>query len=634
MLSNVNLSIEDILKVSPVTEDPKPVNLKDTYNSSKPFPHIVIDNFVDPTLLEDIINEFNTYEFFGHDPNSTQFQVKKLFSPHSAENLKEMPTKTKGLIDHFNSKEFIQYLEKVTGIKGLQPDPTLLGAGMHRIKSGGKLSVHADSSKHAETGLYRRINLLLYLNKNWNPDWGGSLQLYDKDMKLQSEIQPLFNRAVIFNTTKDSYHGHPYELNTPEEVYRDSIALYYYTEDMPAEEKAEVTSAVWKDLPKAESLTKAKPTVVFATMCKNEEHCILETLKSVAPYIDYWIVCDTGSTDKTVEMVKTFFAERGIPGELHEDSWVGFDHNKTLMIQRAKGKADYIMHLDADDQLVGEFQFAPEEAGKDTYYIPVRRGGAEWKALILFKGDYTWKFCGVAHTTIRALEIPSFSIGDLSHYGYYISGEGIGSRAFDPKKYLYDAERLQKQFWDTLISDPDSLNNRSIFYTAQSYMDYGMHKEGLQWNRLYLKVQDTWIEERFEAQMRVAQCLMSLEGDLSEIVTEMNKAIEIFPDRSEPYVHLGRYLNLKSQHELAYRYLKQATLSSIEDIKEKYVLFVNKYCYGKHINDELSVACFWTGKYEEGKRYLEEIINDPEFESQKERLQTNLVHFNNRLNGN
>ena len=608
--------------------------LKDKYILSKPFPHIVVDDFIDSNLLEDIINEFNTYQSFGHDPNSTQFQIKKFFSPYSAENLKEIPSKTKDLIDYFNSEKFIFYLEKLTGIKGLKADPTLLGAGMHRIKSGGKLSVHADSSKHIDTGLYRRINLLLYLNKDWNPDWGGSLQLYDKDMTLQSEIQPIFNRAVIFNTTKDSYHGHPYELNTPEGIFRDSIALYYYTEDMPTEEKTEVTSAVWKDLLKIKNPIKNRPTIVFATMCKNEEHCILETLKSVAPYIDYWIVCDTGSTDKTIELVKNFFAEKGIPGELHEDSWVGFDHNKTLMMSRAKGKAEYIMHLDADDQLVGELKFSLAEVGKDAYFIPVKRGTAEWKALIMFKGNYTWKFCGVAHTTIKALEIPSYSTGDLSHYGYYISGEGIGSRAFDPKKYLYDAERLQKQFWDTLVSDPDQLNNRSIFYTAQSYMDYGMHKEGLQWNRLYLKVKDTWIEEVFEAQMRVSQCLMALEADLNEIILEMDKAIAIFPDRSEPYVHLGKYLNQKGQHELAYKYLKQATHNNIVNVKNKYILFVNQYCYGKHINDELSVACFWTNRFEEGLNYLKQIINDPEFESQQERLNTNLQHFTDRLNGN
>jgi len=604
--------------------------LNKAYLAGNPFPHIVIDNFADSEALESIVEEFNEYEFFGHDPNSTRFQSKKFFSPYSPENLERIPSKTAKLIEYFNSQPFIDYLEKVTGIAGLKPDLELLGGGMHRILSGGKLSIHADSSKHANSGLYRRVNFLLYLNKNWNPEWGGTLQLYDKELALQTEIQPIFNRAVIFSTTKDSYHGHPYELNTPEGVFRDSIALYYYTEEMPLEQKSEVTSAVWKELPKV----KNSPSIVFATMCKNEEHCILETLKSVAPYIDYWVVCDTGSTDKTVELVKEFFAERGIPGELFVDDWVGFDFNKTLMMGRAKDKADYIMHLDADDQLVGELKFSNTEAGRDAYFIPVKRGTAEWKALIMFKGNYTWKFCGVAHTTIKALEIPSYSTGDLSHYGYYISGEGIGSRAFDPKKYLYDAERLQKQFWDTLILDPDGLNNRSIFYTAQSYMDYGMHKEGLQWNRLYLKVKDTWIEEAFEAQMRVSQCLMALGGNIEEIIIEMNRAIEMFPDRSEPYVHLGTYLNQKGQHELAYTYLKTATLNSLAEVKKKYILFVNMTCYGKYINDELAVACYWTNRLEEGIGYLNQIINDPEFKSEHERFASNLQHFNNKMNGN
>jgi glycosyltransferase involved in cell wall biosynthesis len=378
---------------------------------------------------------------------------------------------------------------------------------------------------------------------------------------------------------------------------------------------------------------KNRPTICFASMCKNEEHCIRQTLEAVYKYIDYWVICDTGSTDKTCEIITEFFKEKNIPGELHVDEWIGFDKNKSLMMKRAQGKADYIMHLDADDLLVGELIFTNQDAGQDAYFIPVKRGSSEWKALILFKGDYLWRFCGVAHNIIKCEDKPNFSTGTLN-YDYYISGEGIGSRAFDPKKYLYDAERLQKQFWDTLISDPDGLNNRSIFYTAQSYMDYGMYDESLKWNRLYLKVKDTWIEETFEAQMRVSQCLIALGADLNEIIAEMDKAIAIFPDRSEPCVHLGRYLNQKGQHELAYKYLKQATRNNIANIKSKYVLFINQYCYGKYINDELSVACFWTNKLEEGVNYLKQIINDPEFEPQQKRLNSNLQHFNNKMNGN
>ena len=373
-----------------------------------------------------------------------------------------------------------------------------------------------------------------------------------------------------------------------------------------------------------------KPSIVFATMCKNEEHCILQTLESVADYIDYWVVCDTGSTDKTIELVKTFFEERNIPGELHQDDWVGFDHNKTLMMDRAKGKADYIMHLDADDLLVGDFSFEVSEL-EDAYFIPVKRGTSEWKALIMFNGNHSWKFCGVAHTTIKNLDKPNYTTGDLSHLGYYISGEGIGSRAFDPKKYLYDAERLQKQFWDTLINDPDELNSRSVFYTAQSYMDYGMYREALQWNRLYLKLKNVWIEEVFEAHMRSSVCLMSLDADLNEILMEMNSAINLFPDRAEPYLTLGAYLNSINKWEMGYVYLSKARTLSLDLAKSKYILFINEKAYGKYINDELSVSCYWTGRYEEGLEYLSEILNDSDFESSKDRLLDNLNHFNNRL---
>ena len=108
----------------------------------------------------------------------------------------------------------------------------------------------------------------------------------------------------------------------------------------------------------------------------------------------------------------------------------------------------------------------------------------------------------------------------------------------------------------------------------------------------------------------------------------------MFPDRSEPYVHLGTYLNQKGQHELAYTYLKTATLNSLAEVKKKYILFVNMTCYGKYINDELAVACYWTNRLEEGIGYLNQIINDPEFKSEHERFASNLQHFNNKMNGN
>jgi len=610
------------------------------YNQAQPFPHIVIDNFLPPSILNGVIDDFRNHNDWGWDNSqySQQHQVKKFFSPWNENGNNILPINTKLILNYLNSPETISMLEKLTGIDGLIADPTLLGGGMHKIDSGGKLSIHADSRKHAVTGNYRRINLLVYLNKNWNSEWGGSLQLWNNDMTtMVQDIQPFFNRVVIFNTGGDTYHGHPHVLNTPEGVSRISLALYYYTKENPDTDENNVTSAVWKDVPsETKQITPTKvikdgPTMCFATMCKNEEHCIQNTLESVYKHIDYWVVCDTGSTDRTCEIVKNFFEEKGIPGELHVDKWVGFDHNKSLMMERAKDKTDYVLHLDADDLLINGLDFGKNDIGDDAYFMNVTRGTLKWKALIIFNNRLTWRFCGVAHTTIKCKEKESFTTKDISNRNSYVSGEGIGSRAFDPKKFLYDAEKLKKQFFDTLLSDPDNLNSRSAFYTGQSYQDYGMLEEAIKWYRLYTKLDVTWFEEIFECNMRIAYCMMKLNYKLSDIESQMSLAINIEPDRAEPYYFMGKHCNEIGEYEKAYNYLRAAKSRDYKSVKEKYRLFIQETMYGIYNNDELSVACFWSDRFDEGYKYLLEILNDERFSSSKDRLLTNQKHFQDRM---
>lgn len=610
------------------------------YNQAQPFSHIVIDNFLPPSILNGVIDDFRNHNDWGWDNSqySQQHQVKKFFSPWNENGSNTLPTFTKLILNYLNSPETISMLEKLTGINGLIADPTLLGGGMHKIDSGGKLSIHADSRKHAVTGNYRRINLLVYLNKNWNSEWGGSLQLWNNDMTtMVQDIQPFFNRVVIFNTGGDTYHGHPHALNTPEGVSRISLALYYYTKENPDTDENNVTSAVWKDVPsETKQITPTKvikdgPTMCFATMCKNEEHCIQNTLESVYKHIDYWVVCDTGSTDRTCEIVKNFFEEKGIPGELHVDEWVGFDHNKSLMMERAKDKTDYVLHLDADDLLINGLDFGKNDIGDDAYFMNVTRGTLKWMALIIFNNRLTWKFCGVAHTTIKCKEKESFTTKDISNRNSYVSGEGIGSRAFDPKKFLYDAEKLKKQFFDTLLSDPDDLNSRSAFYTGQSYQDYGMLEDAIKWYRLYTKLNVTWFEEIFECNMRIAYCMMKLNYKLSDIESQMSLAINIEPDRAEPYYFMGKHCNEIGEYEKAYNYLRAAKSRDYKSVKEKYRLFIQETMYGIYNNDELSVACFWSDRFDEGYKYLLEILNDERFSSSKDRLLTNQKHFQDRM---
>jgi tetratricopeptide (TPR) repeat protein len=151
-----------------------------------------------------------------------------------------------------------------------------------------------------------------------------------------------------------------------------------------------------------------------------------------------------------------------------------------------------------------------------------------------------------------------------------------------------------------------------------------MNDEAIKWNRLYLKLKDTWIEERFEAQMRISKLYMLVGKPIESIISEMQKAIDMFPDRAEPYYYLGVHLNWLGNFAKGYEYLKEAHKKDLIAVKSKYILFVKENCYGKFINDELSVSCYWTERYQEGIDLINEIIDDPAFEWSKDRISNNL----------
>jgi glycosyltransferase involved in cell wall biosynthesis len=379
------------------------------------------------------------------------------------------------------------------------------------------------------------------------------------------------------------------------------------------------------------------PTLCFITMCKNEEHCIQQTLESVYKHIDYWIVCDTGSTDKTCEIVTNFFKEKNIPGELFVDEWIGFDKNKTLMFERAYKKTDYVLHLDADDFLIGDFKKELIYQSKsDKFNFKTKRGHSQFTTSYLYNNSLQWVYAGVAHNIIVCLNKNDVVSSDIfeKQDGLYVDANERGSRKLDPNKYLKDALRLKDQFFETLYDDPYGLTNRSVFYTAQSYYDSKMFKEAYQWYNLYTKLKDTWVEEEFESQMRIGRCMIELKFHVDKVINQFERAIQIFPDRAEPYYAVGKFLNVEPHNELAYKYLKEAKNKNVEEVLKKYRLFVNIFVYGKYVNDELSVACYWTNRGNEGFKLLNEIINDDDchFTGHKDRFEMNKNHFMSRYN--
>jgi Rps23 Pro-64 3,4-dihydroxylase Tpa1-like proline 4-hydroxylase len=220
--------------------------LRADYESARPFPHVVIDDFLPAEHLETILDELDGGDEISHTQRYDNAEERKLATDDEA----LLPTALRHLLTQFNSAAFIEFLESLTGITGLVPDPHFTGGGLHEIQRGGFLKVHADFNHHRRLNLDRRINLLLYLNRGWQEQYGGHLELWTHDMKTcEQRILPVFNRCVIFNTTDFSYHGNPEPLTCPDDVSRRSLALYYYTNGRPAEETSLAHGTLFRPRP-------------------------------------------------------------------------------------------------------------------------------------------------------------------------------------------------------------------------------------------------------------------------------------------------------------------------------------------------------------------------------------------------
>ncbi len=208
-------------------------NQADEYINAAPFAHGVYDDVFAPELLDKVIDEFEEGEKTWKEFES---KYEKKLQMNRDINLQPV---TRAFIHNLNSEPFLNFLEKLTGIKGLIPDPYLSGGGLHKIPRGGKLGVHVDFNEHTTMNVYRRLNVLIYLNRDWKEEWGGNFELWDeKQLGCQKKVAPLFNRMAIFTTTATSFHGHPEPLDCPEDRCRMSLALYYYTaQDRGAQQK-------------------------------------------------------------------------------------------------------------------------------------------------------------------------------------------------------------------------------------------------------------------------------------------------------------------------------------------------------------------------------------------------------------
>lgn len=220
----LNQSVEDFIQLGS--------DKHQEYMTNAPFPNIYFDNFFNAEQLKLVLAEFpelgDEKDIKFNNPNENKLASRGEY---------KFKDNTRQFVHFLNSQPFLDFLSNLTGIKNLVPDPYFEGGGFHQIKPGGFLKIHADFNKHRMTNLDRRLNVLVYLNENWEESYGGHFELWDTEMKgCVTKILPLFNRMAIFSTTDFSYHGHPDPLNCPPDRSRKSLALYYYTNGRPADE--------------------------------------------------------------------------------------------------------------------------------------------------------------------------------------------------------------------------------------------------------------------------------------------------------------------------------------------------------------------------------------------------------------
>jgi Rps23 Pro-64 3,4-dihydroxylase Tpa1-like proline 4-hydroxylase len=215
------------------------------FSTGDPFPHVVIDGLLPDAVLDQVLTEFPAPEQGPWQEFDGPAEIKLALADTAS-----MGPATRNLLAEFNGQVFIEFLESLTGIEGLISDPHYVGGGLHQIRTGGFLKVHADFNRHTRLQLDRRLNVLLYLNRDWEESWGGHLELWDQTMTRPGpRILPVFNRMVVFATTDAALHGHPDPLACPPHRARRSMALYYYSNGRPPEEVADGHTTIFRARP-------------------------------------------------------------------------------------------------------------------------------------------------------------------------------------------------------------------------------------------------------------------------------------------------------------------------------------------------------------------------------------------------
>ena len=359
---------------------------------------------------------------------------------------------------------------------------------------------------------------------------------------------------------------------------------------------------------------------------KNETPVLARLFDSVKDVISYYVIVDTGSTDNTPAYIKEWMDNAGIPGEVHCHEWVNFGHNRSQALEYAyqSKQADWALFIDADEELAfSDPLFYQKLQPGVSYGLEKHHNQLRYQLMNLVDISQTrWRWQGVVHEYLEFIEGSKIRAVLPDAWIIYHAGEGVRSRGIsEQQKYMNDANLLEAE----LQKHPDDC--RSCFYLAQSYRDAGYLEKAYE-TYLHRATMAGWPEENFVAQCCAGKLAVQLNKPYTEILEVLLKAYEMRPSRgAEPLHLLAEYCRNKNLFAQAYMFAK--TGSQIPYPAD--MLFVPQDIYSWRIFDELAVAAYWVGHYQECRVVCENLLQLNLPVKEAERIQKNLDYATQKL---
>ena len=340
-------------------------------------------------------------------------------------------------------------------------------------------------------------------------------------------------------------------------------------------------------------------TISLNMIVKNESHIIKKTLEHLTSIFNfsYWVICDTGSTDNTQNIIIDFFEKKNIKGELLQHEWKGFGYNRSMALEAVYEKSDYTFIFDADDWIHGEFVLP--ELKDDMYHLKIGNNFV-YKRPLLINNHLKWKFVGVLHEYLSCID--NYKTETTINGDYYIESGKSGSRSLDINKYINDAEILERAYEN---EDDVSLKARYAFYCAQSYMDANNNIKSIKWYKIVL-TSVNWSQEKYYACLSIAKQLKYLNGDMKDIIHYLTLAGTFDNERIEHITNLCEYLYGKNMHILvnAIYLQKKYKHKTIQNPNDKLFLSVDDNSI-EYFN---SISSYYIGDYDSGYECCKKIL--------------------------